>query len=114
MPIIRGRYYANPAYGEAMERARDAEGESGEPESGERGSGHGAVHHIHILRHADGVQVHVHHHGPGSYDEHDAPSGHWSTHNFDHDDHEGVGRFVTSVLAKGHAQPTGRAPFARS
>ncbi|HEX2715119.1 MAG TPA: hypothetical protein VHM88_23305 [Candidatus Acidoferrales bacterium] len=109
MPIIRGRYYANPAYGEAMERARDAETESGEHEAG-----HGAVHHIHIVRHADGVRVHVHHHGPGSYDEHDAPSGHWSTRNFDHDDHEGVGRFVTSVLAKGHGTPTGRAPLARS
>ena len=112
MPIIRGRYYANPAYGEAMERAREAETESAQEDEPE--SGQGGVHHMHIQRHAGGVRVHVHHHGPGSYDEHDAPSGHWSTHNFEHDDHAGVGRFVTSVLSKGHGEPVGKAPFRKA
>lgn len=29
MPEIKGRFYANPAYGEAMERGRDAESADG-------------------------------------------------------------------------------------
>ncbi len=113
MPMIRGRYYANPAYGEAMERAREAELESDGEDGARHQSGRaGEVHHIHILRHAGGVSVHVHHHGPGSEDA--APSGQWSTHNFERDDHDGVGQFVTSVLARSSGKPTGQAPFARS
>ncbi len=103
MPLIRGRYYANPAYGRAMERAR---GRAAEPESAQEderepmaGSGYGRVHNIHIQPHAEGVGVHVQYHGPDSDAEHDAPSGHWCTHNFDYDDHEGIGRFVANALA---------------
>ena len=112
MPLIRGRYYANPAYGKAMERAR---GHEAEPESaredereptagpGSVGAGsrlrHGGVHQIHIEPHAEGVRVQVQYHGPTSDAAHDAPSGHWCTHNFDSDDHEGIGRFVASALA---------------
>jgi len=85
-----------------MERARQAELESAlslADEDARHPSGRaGEVHHIHILRHAGGVRVHVHHHGPGSEDA--APSGQWSTHNFERGDHEGVGQFITSVLAR--------------
>ncbi len=127
MPLIRGRYYVNPAYGRAMERARGdppqagARGHEAEPrlvggwEDAHEpprlvGAGRG-VHSIHIQRHAEGVRVHLQHHGPASDDEHDAPSGHWCTHNFDCDDHEGVGRFVASALAHpGPAEPSGTGP----
>ncbi len=108
MPLIRGRYYVNPAYGRAMEGARD-EAEprlvGGWEEAHEPPPrlSRGSVHSIHIQRHAEGVRVHLQHHGPASDDEHDAPSGHWCTHNFDCDDHEGIGRFVASALA--HPSP---------
>ena len=123
MPLIRGRYYANPAYGKAMERGRghEAEPESARedereptagPDSVGAGSEHGGVHQIHIEPHAEGVRVQVQYYGPASDAEHDAPSGQptppksfvgskadWCTHNFDSDDHEGIGRFVASALA---------------
>ena len=118
MPMIRGRYYANPAYGEAMERARQAELESAlslADEDARHPSGRaGEVHHIHILRHPDGVRVHVYDPAPGSDAGDEAPSGPRTTHNFDRDDHRGISDFVSSVLARGQGKPTGRAPFAGS
>ncbi len=110
MPMIRGRYYANPAYGQAMERAGESAGEWDREEAGAPGE----VHHVHIQRHAGGVRVQVHRQGPGNDARDAAPSGEWSTHNFEPGDHEGVGRFVTSVLARGEGKPTGKPPFARS
>ncbi len=100
MPLIRGRYYANPSYGDAMERGRE-----------EDGDGEGPVHHIQIRREPNGMIVHVHRHGPGSGVGDPEPSGAWSTHMFEDGDHEGVGHFVTSVLGKGKGKPTGARPF---
>ncbi len=112
--MIRGRYYANPAYGEAMERARQAGGESAGEDAGEAQQGPGDVHHIHILRHPDGVRVHVYDPAPASDAGDEAPSGPRTTHNFARDDHRGISDFVSSVLARGQGKPTGRAPFAGS
>jgi hypothetical protein len=108
--MIRGRYYANPAYGEATERAREAGGPPAGEDAGEAEGPQGGVHHIYIERHPDRVCVYVHERGPGSPppagDE--APSGKWSTQNFERDDHRGVGNFVASVLARGQGTPAGR------
>jgi hypothetical protein len=108
--MIRGRYYANPAYGEATERAREAVGPPAGEDAGEAEGPQGGVHHIYIERHPDRVCVYVHERGPGSPppagDE--APSGKWSTQNLERDDHRGVGNFVASVLARGQGTPAGR------
>ena len=117
MPMIRGRYYANPAYGEAMERAREAGSPPAGEDAGEAERAQSGAHHIYIERHPDGVCVYVHEHGPSSQDGDEAPSGKWSTQNFEGDDHRGVGNFVASVLARGQGAPAGRPgrmPFAGS
>ncbi len=94
MPMIHGRYYANPAYGRAMEEGREEE--QREPAEAESGG----VHRIHIQHHPDGIKVRVLHHAAGSNEESVEPSGRFATHHFEHGDHEGVGRFVAHVLAK--------------
>jgi hypothetical protein len=95
MPMIHGRYYANPAYGRAIEQGREEERqESADSEAS------GRVHRIHIQHHPDGIQVRVLHHAPGSDEESLEPSGRFTTHHFEHDDHDGVGRFVAHVLSR--------------
>lgn len=104
MPMIHGRYYANPAYGRAMEQAREEEENEGGADSGSTSlTTSGGVHRIHIQHHPEGIQVRVLRHAPSSDEESVEPSGRFTTHHFEHGDHEGVGRFVTQVLAKGQA-----------
>ncbi len=98
MPMIGGRYYANPAYGEAMERGREED----EREAGGMAA-RSRVHRIHIAHHDDGIRVRVLHHGPGSDDSSPEPSGRFSTHHFEHGDHDGVGEFVARVLREGQS-----------
>jgi hypothetical protein len=96
MPIIGGRFYANPAYGKALEEARDADA------GGDASAAHqtGPAHHIHVQREPDGIKVHVHRHGPGGQDASPEPSGSWETHTFEPDDHHGAGEFVKKQLAR--------------
>ncbi len=99
MPIIGGRFYANPAFGEAMEKAREHDRRM-EAAQHEKREGESRVHRIHIQHHADGIKVRVLHHAPGSDEESVEPSGRFTTHHFEHGDHEGVGRFVARTLAE--------------
>ena len=104
MPMIHGRYYANPAYGRAMEDSREEdENQAGSEGSSTSRGRTGGVHRIHIQHHPDGIKVRVLHHAPGSDEESVEPSGRFTTHHFEHGDHEGVGRFVVHLLGKGKA-----------
>ncbi len=106
MPMIHGRYYANPAYGRAMEQTRGEEENAspGREDGSTSVATSGGVHRIHIQHHPDGIKVRVLHHAPGSDEESAEPSGRFTTHHFEHGDHEGVGRFVTHVLSKHRAK----------
>ena len=107
MPIIGGRFYANPAYGKALEEAReedaarsDARATQDAPPGGVAREAAGPAHHIHIQREPNGIKVYVHRHGPGSHDASPEPSGSWETRTFERDDHHGVGEFVKRHLAR--------------
>ncbi len=104
MPIIGGRFYANPAYGRALEEAREQDaGRDGVAQDAQdrvAREAEGQAHRIDIQREPDGVKVHVHRHGPGSDDASPEPSGSWETHAFERDDHHGVGEFVKRQLAR--------------
>ncbi len=85
MPIIGGKYYANPSYGRALEEAREA----GAQESSAPG-GHGQLRHVEVHPRAGGgfhVLSHYHHpeHGPHAV-------------HSEHDDHASAAHAVQRVL----------------